>query len=252
MLNPLDLSGRSVLVTGASSGIGRETACLVAQLGGRVIATGRSEDRLRGTLGALAGEGHAAEPFDLGDAAGIPIWIKRLRAEYGPLHGLVHCAGVHALRPLRILDAGTCDEMMHINVTSAMALARGFTQRGVAGPGSSIVLLSSVAGFVGQAGVAAYAASKGAIAAMSRSLAVELAAAGIRVNCVAPGMVRGEMTSALLNQLNGEQTEALESRHLLGFGCPRDVAHAIIFLLAETARWITGTTLVVDGGYSAH
>jgi NAD(P)-dependent dehydrogenase (short-subunit alcohol dehydrogenase family) len=125
-------------------------------------------------------------------------------------------------------------------------------QKGVCAQNGSIVFLSSVAGLTGQAGIAAYAASKGAIVSLTRALAVELAAEHIRVNCVAPGVVITEMGQELLGMLAPEQGAALEAMHLLGLGTPRDVSYAIAFLLAETARWITGTVLVVDGGYTAH
>jgi NAD(P)-dependent dehydrogenase (short-subunit alcohol dehydrogenase family) len=251
MINPLDLAGRTILVTGASSGIGRETAHLISQLGGRVVLVGRNEERLAETLQLLPGEVHRAEPFNLSLVDEIPRWLKSISASSGPLDGLVHSAGIHKLRPVRTLSSQTVEEVMRINVGAAIGLAKGFSQKGVFAPGGSIVFLSSIAGLTGQAGLAAYAASKGAIVALTRALAVELAGEHIRVNCVAPGVVQTEMGQGLLGMLTPEQGAALEAMHLLGFGRPRDVAYAIAFLLAETARWITGTVLVVDGGYTA-
>jgi len=249
--NPLDLAGRAILVTGASSGIGRETALLLSQLGAHLVLTGRNEEHLAETLQLLTGDGHRAEPFDLSATDEIPRWLKILGASSGPLNGLVHSAGIHKLRPVRTLRSQTVEDVMRINVGAAIGLAKGFCQKGVCAPGGSVVFLSSVAGLTGQAGLAAYAASKGAIVALTRALAVEFAAEHIRVNCVAPGIVTTEMGQSLLAKLTPEQGAALEAMHLLGFGRPRDVAYAIAFLLAETARWITGTVLVVDGGYTA-
>jgi NAD(P)-dependent dehydrogenase (short-subunit alcohol dehydrogenase family) len=203
-------------------------------------------------LRLLEGDGHRAEPFDLSSTDEIPRWLKNVSASSGTLHGLVHCAGMHKLRPLRVLNSQTVEDVMRINVGAAIGLAKSFCQKGVAAPGGSIVLLSSVAGLTGQAGIAAYAASKGAIVALTKSLAVELAGDRIRVNCVAPGVVTTEMGQGLLGMLTPEQRTDLEAKHLLGLGCARDVAYAIAFLLADTARWITGTALVVDGGYTAH
>jgi NAD(P)-dependent dehydrogenase (short-subunit alcohol dehydrogenase family) len=252
MINPLELTGRSILVTGASSGIGRETAYLISQLGGRLALVGRSEERLSKTRQLLEGDGHVVEPFDLSAIDEIPRWLKGVSARTGPFHGLVHCAGLHKLRPLRILDAKAVEETMGVNVGAAIGLAKGFCQKGVCAPHSSIVFLSSVTGLTGQSGHAAYAASKGAIIALTRALAVEVAGLDIRVNSVAPGVVLTEMGQQLLDTLTPEQSAVLETMHPLGLGRPNDVANAIVFLLAQTSRWITGTTLVVDGGYTSH
>ena len=252
MTNPMELTGQTILVTGASSGIGRETARLISQLGARLVLVGRNAERLSETLRSLDGEGHKAELFDLSFADEIPRWLKCISASTGPLHGLVHSAGIHKLRPLRVLSSQTFEDVMRINAGAAIALAKGFRQKGVCAPGGSIVFLSSVAGLTGQAGVAAYAASKGAIVALTRALAVELAEEHVRVNCVAPGVVTTGTGQGLLGMLTAEQGASLEAMHLLGLGCARDVAYAVVFLLAETARWITGTVLVVDGGYTAH
>jgi NAD(P)-dependent dehydrogenase (short-subunit alcohol dehydrogenase family) len=252
MINPLDLTGSTILVTGASSGIGRETAHLISQLGARVVLVGRNEERLSETLQRLEGDGHRIAPFDLSSTDEIPHWLKSTSAASGPFQGLVHCAGVHKLRPLRVLNSKAVEDVMRINAGAAIGLARGFCQKDVCAPDSSIVFLSSVAGLTGQAGHAAYAASKGAIIALTKALAVELAGEHIRVNCVAPGVVTTEMGQGLLEMLSPEQGMALEAMHLLGLGRPRDVAYAIAFLLGETARWITGSVLVVDGGYTAH
>lgn len=252
MINPLDLTGQTILVTGASSGIGRETARLISQLGARVVLVARNEERLAETLRSLDGGGHMVEPFDISSADEIPRWLKRISTSSGPLHGLVHSAGIHKLRPLRVLTAKTVEDTMRVNVGAALGLAKGFCQKGVCAPSGSIVFLSSVTALAGQAGNAAYAASKGAVVALTRALAVELAGDRIRVNCVAPGVVTTEMGQGLLEMLTPEQRGALEAMHLLGFGSARDVSYAIAFLLAGTARWITGTVLVADGGYTAH
>lgn len=252
MLNPMDMSGRTVLVTGASSGIGRETAVLLSQLGARVILVGRNPERLAEALGRLEGTGHRSESLDLGELERIPDAVKRLASETGPLHGLVHAAGIHMLRPLRVASPANTDEVLRVNVSAAVQLVKGFRQKGVCAAPASVVLLSSVVGLVGQAGVSLYAASKGAVIALTKSLAVELAREGIRVNCVAPSLVHTEMSDKLLQSLGAEQRAAAEAMHLLGLGQPRDVAHAIAFLLAPTGSWITGSVLTVDGGYTAH
>jgi len=252
-LNPMDLTGRRVLITGASSGIGRETAVLLSRLGATLVLVARRADGLAATERMLEGTGHRVAPYDLTATAEIPVWIKQIAAEGGPLHGLVHSAGLHMMRPLQVMTQEALESTMRINLGAAIALLRGFRQKNVVHrQGGSVVFLSSVMGLVGQPGVAAYAASKGALVAACRALALEEARERIRVNCVAPGQIHSEMADQQQQSLTPEQWAAVEALHPLGLGTPADVASAIAFLLADTGRWITGTTLVVDGGYTAH
>jgi NAD(P)-dependent dehydrogenase (short-subunit alcohol dehydrogenase family) len=248
----MDLGGRLVLVTGASSGIGREAAVFLSECNARVILSARHRERLEETASLLQAGNHRIESRDLQSTDEIPGWIKRMCEETGPLDGLVHCAGLHSGYPLRVLTTDKLENVMRINVSAALMLAKGFRQKGCSTKGSAMVFVSSVAGLVGESGVAAYTASKAALIGVTRSLAMELAGQEIRVNCVAPGFVRTEMGSRLEDALTPEQFQALEAKHPLGLGTARDVAHGIGFLLAETSRWITGTTLVIDGGYTAH
>lgn len=260
---PMDLSGRTILVTGASSGIGRETALLLGTLGARVVLTGRDAGRLAETherLNAIEtnAQGHHAEPFDLAmDVERIPAWMLDLANKLQtPFHGIAHCAGIHNQRPVRMLDASRFEEVQRVNVTTAVMLAKGFRQKncrppvGVTG-GGSLVLMSSVAGLVGQASIAAYGASKAALIGLCKCLAIELAAEGIRANVVAAAMVRTELAERMFATLGQEQTEAIRASHPLGFGEPEDVANAIAFLLSGASRWITGSVMTVDGGYTA-
>lgn len=251
MINPLDLTGRKILLTGASSGIGRVTATLLSQLGARLVLAGRNQARLQETEALLEGEGHRSVVFDLNATDEIPRWLKQVTSESGPLNGLVHCAGVLTIRPLRFTSTEVMEEMMRVNYGAAYGLSKGFMQRGCHVRGGSIVLLSSVAAHLARPAMTAYSASKGAITALTRALAVEVARDGIRVNCVAPGAVMAGMMDEVHSALLPEQMAALADRHPLGLGQPLDVAHAIAFLLADTGRWITGATLMVDGGYTA-
>lgn len=251
MLNPMDLSARTILVTGASSGIGRETAILLSQLGARVILVARDVERLQQTRELMVNHEHHIVPFDLNQVDEIPSWMKSLADEVGSIDGLVHSAGIQMTMPVRLLDNAHLEKVMRINVNAGVSLVRGIRQKNVRSQAVSVVFLSSIMGVVGERCVAAYAASKGAIEALTRSLALELASENVRVNCVAPALVHTEMAENLRHSLKSDQIAAIEAMHPLGFGTARDIAYAIAFLLADTGRWITGTTLVVDGGYMA-
>jgi len=252
MINPLEMTGRAVLVTGASSGIGRSTSILLSKLGAKVILVARNQDRLQETLDALEGSGHQISQFDLENTDEIPAWLTKIVEVAGPLDGLVCSAGISSLRPLRVLDMAHFDKVMRVNCHSAVALTTAFCKKRVRRPQASIVLVASVAGLLGSAARTAYSASKGALIAFARSAAVELASAGVRVNCVAPAYVKTEMYDTVVQELSPEKVEALvQATQPLGLGSSLDVAHAIAFLLSGAGSWITGSVLAVDGGYSA-
>lgn len=249
--NPLGLGGKLVLVTGASSGIGRAVAVAASRLGARVILGGRRADALAESRAALSGDGHLVAPFDLTDVDAVPAWVKALVAEAGaPLDGVVHSAGVGRPTPLRVLGRAAVDGIMTPNVYAALALLRAVSAKGVGRDGASVVLMSSVAGLVGTPGLVAYSASKAALTAIARSAAHELGGKRIRVNCVAPGYVETPMLDEARASLSGDFA-ALEKRHFLGFARPEEVAIAVVYLLSDAARVVTGTTLVIDGGYSS-
>lgn len=251
MYNPLDLSKKTYLVTGASSGIGCATAILLGKLGAKIILVGRNAAKLQQVSQIIESGQFAVEEFDLADTGSIPNWINQLGKRHGVFDGLVHCAGVRFSLPLKMTDSQIIKTTFDINVHTAFFLAQAFSQKEIYRPNSSIIFISSVLGLVGKPGVSAYAASKGAIIALTKSLAVELARKKIRVNCIAPGVVKTAMIEKVSSVLTSEQQKAIESMHLLGLGEPVDVANAIAFLLSDASRWITGSTLVVDGGYTA-
>ncbi|MCP1241728.1 SDR family oxidoreductase [Acetobacter lambici] len=248
VINPLDLTGRRILVTGASSGIGRGTAIFLSQLGATLVVSGRDEERLQATIGMLHGVGHQAAPFDLADLDAIPKWIKQLAQDGGVLHGVAHCAGLQVSRPVRVIDAKFIDTILRVNVSAAIMLARGFRQRGCHGEGGALVFVASTSSLAGQATNAVYCASKGGLVTAVKALALELAVDGIRVNCVSPGLVETEMCERFREVVTQEQFDSIKNAYPLGVGQPEDVAQAIAFLLAGTARWITGTNLLLDGG----
>ncbi|MGV3616334.1 MAG: SDR family NAD(P)-dependent oxidoreductase [Fimbriimonas sp.] len=248
----MNLTGRTIVVTGASSGIGRETCLVLSRLGARLILVGRNEANLEETRSQLEGGEHLVRPFDLTQTETLPAWLKGIAAETGPLHGAVHSAGLHQARPVRSYSPDDIRAIFQINVEAAAMLTKAYRQKGVRAESGSVVYVASVVGLVGQAGVSTYSATKGALVALTKSVALELASERVRVNCVAPGVVETEMSGALRDKMTPEQFERIETMHPLGIGAANDAAMAIAFLLSDAAKWITGTALVVDGGYTAH
>ncbi len=251
MLNPLDMTGKTILIAGASAGLGRASAKLLSQLGARLVLVARRAEVLQKLADSLVG-GSVVVPFDLMNTEAIPSMIRDVTEKNGTLDGLVHSAAIQRTRSIRSLKGKEFESVMTLGVEAGLALVRGFQQQGVGrDKGGSIVFLSSVSGSVGQPGLAAYCASKGAVESLTRSLACELAVTGVRVNSVAPAQILTGSLKELQKSLTDEQFEAFRSRHPLDFGRPEDVANAIAFLLSDASRWITGTNLVIDGGYLA-
>lgn len=244
--------GRWVLITGASSGLGRAIALELAAQGANVALSGRDEARLAETAAALGSGAHRLLALDLTQTAELVPAVQRLRAEIGPLYGLCHAAGVVQTRPLASTGTDVVRAQLDVNLIAGLELARAVCRRDVMAPdGGSLLFISSVYGRVGMAGQIGYCATKGAIVAAVRALAVELARRNIRANCLSPGLVMTAMTEQSLGLLSAAHVEQLKAAHPLGPGEPVDVARAAAFLLSPLSRWITGIDLAVDGGYTA-
>ncbi len=247
----LGLRDRAVLITGASSGIGRATAIAAARQGARVVCIARRADQLEAVVEELDGDGHLAVPLDVTHYAELPGVMQGIVERVGRLDGLVHAAGVHSTSPLRVVSEARTTELFDVNVTSALMLVKAFRHAKVRGEQPSVVLMSSIYGLVGGAGVSVYAATKAAIASLGRSLALELAREGIRVNSIAAGVVDTPLTEGAHAAVGDQAWGQVEAAHPLGIGQPEDVANAALYLLSPASRWVTGTALVVDGGYTA-
>lgn len=248
----LDFDGRWVVVTGASSGLGRAIAIELSRHGAGVALVGRHRPRLEETAAQLGGAPHRIVELDLAGVEGIAAAIAALRDDVGALYGLCHAAGIVQTRPLAATTPEIVRSQLEINLVAGLELARAVSRRDVLTPeGGSLLFISSVYGRVGMAGQTGYCATKGAVAAAVRALAVELARRKVRVNCISPGLVHTEMTRQSLGVLSSEHVQKLEAAHPLGAGQPEDVGRAAAFLLAPGSGWITGADLAVDGGYTA-
>ncbi|WP_374945172.1 SDR family NAD(P)-dependent oxidoreductase [Sphingomonas sp.] len=245
------LAGRRILVTGASSGIGRETAIRLAQHGAQLIAMGRDEGRLAQTAAALAGDGHLVRAADLTDADATADIVQALAKEVGPLHGVFHSAGSSLVLPAKLTKNRHLDEVFGAGFRGAFGIARAAAKKGVVADGGSVVFMSSVSSLRGRQGMVAYSAAKGAVDGMVRALATELATRRIRANSIVSGAVETAMHNDFVSSVDETLVANYRDLHLLGFGQPGDVANAAIFLLSDASVWITGTSMAVDGGYTA-
>lgn len=241
--NPYSLVGKNILVTGASSGIGRATAIACALLGANVIITGRNGERLRDVYTSLEGANNQMIICDLDDEEQVISLVKQLPE----LDGVVYCAGTLKSVPVKFIQRNDLDAIFDTNYFSTVRLNTNILIDRRLKRGASIVFISSVAADrVAEAGNAIYSSAKAAISAYAKVLAVELSGRRTRVNCVAPGMVR---TPFLKNfSVDEEQFAEDEKKYPLGYGEPTDVAYAVTYLLSDAARWITGTSLLLDGG----
>ena len=250
-MNLNKFSGKNIIVTGASSGLGRSTCILLSKLDTRVCLVGRDTDRLEETRREMAGGEHLVIVQDLCRFEDYRSLFKNITEGMGTIHGLVHAAGIRKTQPLRAMSTHSLREIFDINLNAFIELMKGFARKGVAADGASAVAFSSVSALRGVTSLAGYGASKAALDAVVRSLACELAARQIRVNSIAPGHVETEMNLKVKDSLSPEAYEKIIEGHPLGLGQPDDIANMVVFLLSDAARWITGTTIPVDGGFTA-
>ena len=244
--------GRRILVSGAGSGIGRAIAIDLAAQGAKLVLLGRNEQKLAETQALLAtGRDATILPMDLTALDQIIPKVIELVGHVGRLYGLCHCAGVVQTLPLAASTPARIEAMMRLNFSAGLELCRALTRREVLHEqGGTMLWIASVYAHVGAPGQTGYAASKGAITAALRSLALELAPRHVRVNCLSPGFVASAMTGTHNSQLSAEQWARIVAMHPLGAGKPDDVARAASFLLDPRNTWITGTDLIIDGGYT--
>ena len=249
MRNIIDLSGRQILITGASSGIGAATAITCSQIGAKVILVARREDKLQSVLNLLEGSNHKYYCFDLTQVIEIESFIKEMISECGPVDGFVHSAGISCRRPIRQTKPEIMKNVLDINLCSFIEIVRCITKRDSYNAGLSIVGVSSVSSLMGNKAKVAYSVSKAGIDAAIRCIAKELADVGIRANSVCPGIIQTDFYEQLKKVTgDSEDTIAGIERQYLGLGKPEDVANMIAFLLSDASRLITGASIGIDGG----
>lgn len=242
IFNPFTLEGKQILVTGASSGIGKGVSITCAQMGATVILSGRNENRLNDVLASLPKGEHRILPLDLLDRESVSFVVENLPK----LDGFVQCAGVANRIPCKSIRQSDIDYVLNTNLEAPMLLQAELLSKKKINKAASIVYIASRAAASPSMGNAIYSASKGAIISYAKCLALELASRQIRVNCICPGMV---WTGLITNVLNEDDLKIAEQKYpLKRFGSVNDVAYLTVYLLSDASSWMTGTAIDISGG----
>lgn len=243
MYNPFSLAGKTILITGASSGIGRETAIECSRMGAKVIITARNAERLQQTFVQLEGDGHQQIIADLIKQEDLDKLIDQVAS----LDGLVNNAGIAFTKPIPFINHDDIEKVFEINTFSPILLTKQIVKKRKLNAGASVVIMSSIASIHCTPGNSIYGTSKAAIKSFSEFCALEVASKEIRVNSILPGWVKTEMTQD--TAFSEEELELERNRYpLKRYAEPKEVAWAVVYLLSDASKWVTGTQLVIDGG----
>ena len=247
-----NLKNKNIVITGASSGIGRQCAITFSKLGANVILIARNKERLKEIYDRLNKGNHLIISQDITEYDRLEEIINIAVNKVGRISGFIHSAGIEMTLPLRSMQPSYYEEMFSINVIAGFELVRIISKnKYLDESGASFVFISSIMGIVGNTALVGYSASKGALISAIKSMAIEFIPKNIRVNCILPGHVETEMANKLFEKISEESKKEIINMHPLGLGKPEDIANTCAFLLSDASRWITGTNLIVDGGYSA-
>ena len=243
-----EFNNKNIIITGASSGLGRKISINLDRLGANLVLVGRNQKSLNKTK-SLMNNKHNYILSDLSNLNDLKRKIKKIFKEK-KYDGLVHGAGDYLLSPIQLVKEKEIINSININLTSPYLITKEFCKRNNHNPDASIVFISSVAGLVGSSSLSAYSMTKSGQIGLTKSLAVEMSSKKVRVNCVSPGLIDSRISNILSSSMTEDSFENIKKKHLLGLGKYSDVTSCILFLLSEKSRWITGSNMVVDGGYS--
>ena len=251
--NPFSLEGKTFLITGASSGIGRQCAISCSLAGADLVLLGRNKKRLEETANLLATSSSCRiYYFDLTDEGAVNNFLESFHSLSIKLKGIIHAAGVSTTLPLRLSSFDRQETILKTNVIGPLNLTKELIKKkGAIVDGSSVIFITSIMATVGEIGKTLYGMSKGALVAGVKSMAVELAPRTIRVNSISPGVVKSPMSASSAYSQDYESFTRIEKLHPLGVGDVSDVANACVYLLSDASKWVTGSNLIIDGGYTA-
>lgn len=248
-----NLQSKMIVISGASSGIGKACAIDAAKLGAKLILLGRNETKLQDSLSQLDGEGHHAIAHDITDYKGLKDRLMEiLDGENCNVHGMVHAAGIDQIMPFSLTKTQTFRDMYEVNVIAGLELIKILSKKKyLPETGASYLFISSIMGSIGDYGRTSYCASKSAISSTVKSLSLEFASTTTRVNALLPGCVDTPMLQRSFDKMTAAEIENIKAAHPLGLGRAEDISALACFLLSDKSRWITGSNIVIDGGYSA-
>lgn len=249
MYNPFTLEGKNILVTGASSGIGRQCAIDCSKMGAKVVVVGRNQERLNSVISEMGGQ-CISYSFDLAKIDGISELIFEIVSKCGKLDGFIHAAGIEVTNPVKLSNTTDYESLFRVNSLSAFEIVKNLCGIKTFNKGGSIVLISSISGVIARKGLSAYAASKGALMSAARVMALEMASREIRVNTISPGTILTPMMQKAIEAMSEEDKKKRIEGFPLGLGKTTDISNACVFLLSDASRWISGQNLIVDGGYT--
>lgn len=249
MFNPFTLEDKTILVTGASSGIGRGIAITCAKMGARIVINGRNKERLQETFELLEGDGHQQVIADISTQKGIDTIVAGVPL----LNGFVNSAGIPQICPVKNITRDSLLEIINTNTVGPILLTSTLLKKKKIQKKSSIIYIASMSGVcIANTGEASYGTTKAALAGFIKTAAYELAGQGIRVNTICPGLVPTEILTLSNSIFSEEQLkETMYSRYpLKRVGTTDDIANAVVYLLSDASSWVTGQNLIVDGGYT--
>ena len=245
------LLNKKILITGGSSGIGADAAKMFSNCGASILLLGRSEKKLNNVFLELSKkQKHKCIFSDLSLEDAAYKTLNSIDSEFLPLDGIFHSSGSELIKPIQLTKTKDLNYVLSSSLYPALSLSRAVSKKGIMLDGGSVIFMSSVAAISGTVGLSAYSASKSCLEGLLKSLALEFAKRKIRFNSIISGAIESPMHQRIMNNMPLQSKDDYELKHPLGFGRPSDISNLATSLLSDASKWITGSQIVIDGGYT--